>query len=265
MKNIWIYITAAVLVLSLYGCDKQEIAASKVTALQTIKDRGFIVVGVKGDACKFGCKDPNTGVLDGFDIDMAKTLAKKILGDEKKLVTVAVTAASRGVMLNDDKLDYVIATFTITEDRKKDFSFSNPYFTDSGISMMVKKNSGIRSIKDLNNKRIGVVANTTAIKVMQDAATEAGIKINIIEYDIYPWVKKALNADDIDCFATNGIILQSYMDESVILIGDKLVPQQYGIASKKGNSELTQAANEVIESLQQSGEINNIKTKWGLL
>ncbi|MDR3177800.1 MAG: transporter substrate-binding domain-containing protein [Campylobacteraceae bacterium] len=266
MKNILIYFALAASMLVLNGCNERNTqnTAPKITTTKTIKDRGTILIGVKGDTYKFGYKDPYTGIIDGFDVDVAKALAKKILGDEKKLKTIAVTTASRGPMLNSDELDYVIATFTITEDRKKIFNFSNPYFVDSGIGMMVKKDSGIRSIKDLNNKRVGVAAGTTAVKSMQDAAVRAGIKINLVEYDIYPSVKAALNADDVDCFATNGIILLSYMDDNVMLLDERLAPQAYGIVSKKGNNELTQAANEVIESLNISGEINNIIAKWGL-
>lgn len=251
---------------TLGGCVKKDTqeAAPKVTTIQTIKDRGVIRIGVKGDTYKFGYKDPHTGIIDGFDVDVAKALAKRILGDEKKLKTVAVTTASRILMIDNDELDYVIATFTITEERKNKFNFSNPYFVDSGIGMMVKKDSNIFSMKDLHNKRVGVAANTTAVKSMQDAATKAGIKINLVEYDIYPSVKAALNADDVDCFATNGIILLSYMDDGVKLLDDRLAPQSYGIVSKKGNNELTQVANEVIETLNKSGEINNIISKWGL-
>jgi putative glutamine transport system substrate-binding protein len=130
--------------------------------------------------------------------------------------------------------------------------------------MMVKKDSNIFSIKDLDNKKVGVAANTTAVKSMQEAANKAGIKITLVEYDIYPSVKAALNADDIDCFATNGIILLSYMDDGVKLLDDRLAPQAYGIVSKKGNNELTQVANDMIEMLNRSGEIKNIISKWGL-
>ncbi|MDR2636047.1 MAG: transporter substrate-binding domain-containing protein, partial [Campylobacteraceae bacterium] len=164
MKNV-IYkcFIGVAFVFALSGCTNQNTqeTVSKITTTQTIKDRGIIRIGVKGDTYKFGYKDPNTGIIDGFDVDVAKALAKKILGNEKKLQTVAVTTASREPMLNNDELDYVIATFTITEERKKILNFSNPYFIDSGIGMMVKKDSNIFSIKDLDNKKVGVAANTT--------------------------------------------------------------------------------------------------------
>jgi len=272
MKNLITLLTGLTLLalaLTLAGCDffknnDTKAAVVKPINIQTVKERDVLLVGVKGDTYKFGYQDPHTGVIDGFDVDIAKALAKKILGSDKKLKAVAVTTATRGPLLDNGELDYVIATFTITEERKNIYNFTNAYFVDSGIGCMVKKESGISNMLGLNNKRVGVARGTTAVKSMQNAASVLGIKINLVELEIYPDVKAALNAGEVDCFATNGIILMSYLDDTVMLLNERLAPQSYGIVSRKGNNELTKVANDLIDELKLSGEMNKIIVKWGL-
>ena len=110
---------------------KQEISAD----IKAIKDRGVLKAGVKVDVPKFGFKDPKTGKIEGFEIDLAKALAKKILGDENKLDMQGVVAKTRGPLLDNGDLDVVIATFTITEERKKQVDFSAVYFVKKYIDI----------------------------------------------------------------------------------------------------------------------------------
>lgn len=87
--------------------------------IRAIKDRGALSAGVKVDVPKFGYKDPKTNVIEGFEIDLVKALAKEIFGDPDKIKLQAVTAKTRGPLLDSGDVDMVVATFTITEDRKK--------------------------------------------------------------------------------------------------------------------------------------------------
>jgi putative glutamine transport system substrate-binding protein len=243
---------------------KEETVAPKAMTIQDIRARGELRVGVKGDTYKFGYRDKNTGYIDGFDVDIARELAKKILGSEKQLHAVAVTTANRGELLNADELDYVIATFTITDERKLIYNFSAPYYTDKGIGMMVRKNSGIGSFQELNGRSIGVAKGTTAVKAMQKAAGELGITVKLVEYDVYPSIKAALVRGEVDAFATNHIILTSYLDDNVRLLDETLAPQSYGIVAKKGNDQLTIMANQLIKELSDNGVTKLIEEKWGL-
>ena len=91
--------------------------------LETIKERDKIVFGVKYDTKLFGLKNPTTGEVEGFDIDIAKQLAKEILGDETKVEFVEVTSKTRIPLLNKGDIDAIIATMTISEERKKEVDF----------------------------------------------------------------------------------------------------------------------------------------------
>ncbi|PMP85396.1 MAG: adhesin, partial [Thermodesulfobium narugense] len=160
MKNLKLLFLGIVIFLgfAIAGCSQQAQKPQESSAvppdIKAIKDRGILNVGVKYDVPKFGYKDPKTGKVEGFEIDIAHEMAKKILGNPDKVNLIAVTPKTRGPLLDNGEVDMVIATFTITPEREKSFNFSIPYFTD-GVALLVKKDSGIKSFTDLNGKTIG--------------------------------------------------------------------------------------------------------------
>ena len=107
------------------------------TTPDAIKARGVLRVGVKYDAPPFGQLDPRTNQVTGFDIDIARAIAKTILGDENKVQLVQVTSANRIPQLQNGNIDLIIATMTITKDRLEQIDFSNVYYR-AGQSLLVK-------------------------------------------------------------------------------------------------------------------------------
>lgn len=87
--------------------------------LEAIKAKGELVIGVKNDVPHYALLDQATGEIKGFEVDVAKMLAKSILGDENKVKLIAVNAKTRGPLLDNGSVDAVIATFTITPEEKK--------------------------------------------------------------------------------------------------------------------------------------------------
>jgi putative glutamine transport system substrate-binding protein len=269
MKKITSILILA-LTLTLAGCSSAPSktassngTSSKPADIQKIIDRGTLKVGVKVDVPKYGYKDPSTGKIDGFEIDIARAVAKKILGDESKIDLQAVTAKTRGPLLDSGEIDMVAATFTITEERKKSYNFSDPYFTD-GVGLLVKKDSGISSFKDLNGKKIGVAQSSTTKTALQDEANKQGIKVTFSEFASYPEIKTALSSGRVDCFSVDGAILLGYLDDNTKILSDKFSPQNYGIASKKDNTELAKVINETITEMKSSGDLQKLIDKWGL-
>ncbi len=268
MKKIGMLLTSLLLVAGLVtGCGSTPATPDKsgsgvAPEIQAIKDRGVLKVGVKVDVPNFGYKDPKTQKVDGYEIDLARAISKKILGEEK-IETTAVTAKTRGPLLDSGSVDLVIATFTVTEERKKSYNFSDPYFTD-GVRLMVKKDSGIQSLKDLDGKKIGVAQSATSKKAIQEEADKVGANINFLEYSTYPEIKAALDSGRVDCFSVDGSILFGYLDDSTTILADSFSPQDYGVASKMGNDELAKLVNETIDELQKSGELDKMIQKWGL-
>ncbi|AFQ42658.1 transporter substrate-binding domain-containing protein [Desulfosporosinus meridiei] len=268
MKKFGMVLTSLLLVAGLVtGCGSTPAAPEKSGGglpadVQAIKDRGVLKVGVKVDVPKFGYKDPKSDVVDGYEIDLAKAISKKILGTEK-IETTAVTAKTRGPLVDSGDVDLVIATFTVTEERKKSYNFSDSYFTD-GVKLMVKKDSGIKGLKDLNGKKIGVAQSATSKKAIQEAADKIGSKITFLEFSTYPEIKTALDSGRVDCFSVDGSILFGYLDDSTVILDDSFSPQDYGVASKKGNDGLAKTVNDTIAELKASGELDKMIQKWGL-
>ncbi|HWP95445.1 MAG TPA: transporter substrate-binding domain-containing protein [Syntrophomonadaceae bacterium] len=270
MKKIMM-ITISLLVMTAFlvsGCSSKtsptSTSSSQAAAdIKAITDRGVLNVGVKVDVPKFGFKDPKTGNIDGMEIDLARAIAKKILGDEKKINLQAVTAKTRGPLLDNGELDMDIATFTITDERKLSYNFSDPYFTD-GVALMVKKDSGIKSLKDLNGKKIGVAQSATSKKAIEDAAAPDGIKVSFLEFGTYPEIKTALDSGRVDCFSVDGAILNGYLDDSVVILSERYSPQNYGIATKKANVALAALVNETVNDMKKSGELDKLIQKWGI-
>lgn len=266
MKKIGMLLTSLLLVAGLVtGCGSTPAKpdSSGVSAdIKAIKDRGVLKVGVKVDVPKFGYKDPKTEIVDGYEIDLAKVISKKILGEEK-IETTAVTAKTRGPLVDSGNVDLVIGTFTVTEERKKSYNFSDSYFKDA-VKLMVKKDSGIQSLKDLDGKKIGVAQSATSKKAIQDEADKVGAKISFMEFSTYPEIKTALDSGRVDCFSVDGSILFGYLDDSTIILADSFSPQDYGVASKKGNDGLAKLVNDTIAELKASGELDKMIQKWGL-
>ncbi|MDU5458919.1 MAG: transporter substrate-binding domain-containing protein, partial [Streptococcus mitis] len=139
------------LLISLFG-----LAAAKPvqadTSVADIQKRGELVVGVKQDVPNFGYKDSKTGTYSGIETDLAKMVADEL---KVKVRYVPVTAQTRGPLLDNEQVDMDIATFTITDERKKLYNFTSPYYTDAS-GFLVNKSAKIKSIEDLNGKTIGV-------------------------------------------------------------------------------------------------------------
>lgn len=229
--------------------------------IDVIKQRGELVVGVKKDAPNFALLNPKTGKIEGFEIDIAKMLAKELLGDENKIKLIPVTAKTRGPLLDNGTLDAVIATFTITEERKKTYNFSDPYYSDP-VGFLVLKENHFKDFKSLDGKTIGVAQAATTNKVLEKAAKDIGITIHIKEFSDYPSLKIALDSKRIDAFSVDKSILRGYLDDKNEILNDSLEPQEYGIVTRKTNP----AWSEYVENFVKNNKaaIDELAKKWNL-
>ena len=217
------------------------------TVLETIKERDKFVVGVKFDTKLFGLKDPASGDVEGFDIDIAKHIAKEILGDENKIELVEVTSKTRIPLLNKGDIDAIIATMTINEDRKKEADFSQVYF-EAGQSLLVKKGSPIKSINDLTKDTtvIAVKGSTSAVNIREKAPDA-----KVLEFENYAEAFTALKAGQGDTLTTDNSILMGMAseDDSFELVGGIFTDEPYGIAAKKGEKEFLDKINEILRRI----------------
>ena len=243
-------------------------AAASTAALgadtQAIVDRGVLKVGVKNAVKGFSFQDTLTGEYKGLEDSLAEMIAEH-LGVDVEFTTV--TAATRGELLDSGDIDAVLATFTITEERKKSWDFSTPYRTDY-VGLMVKKRSGFTSIEDLDGKIIGVSQGATTQGLIEQMIKDNGFscKPEFRAFSGYPIIKSSLDAGNIDVFAMDRSTLAGYMNETVELLQPevKFGEQGYGVATKKG-CDLSAVVDQVICDRLADGWLDQEVKTWGLV
>ena len=244
---------------------------------QAIVDRGVLKVGVKNAVQGFSFQDTLTGEYKGLEDSLAEMIAE-YLGVDVEFTTV--TAATRGELLDSGDIDAVLATFTITDERKKSWDFSTPYYTDH-VSVLVEDSSGIKGLADLKDKVVGVSSGSTSARELTRAMVEAGVidganfdadtfnadiwkdGISFRQYDDYPAISTALSAGEVQGFCVDKSILAIYKTDGRSYIDAEFAPQEYGIATKKG-SDFSTVCDELVTGWLADGTIDNLIKENGL-
>ncbi len=270
--------TAAVAGLGLVGCGGGSNGGSASTGsssskVDAIKSRGKLNAGVKKDVPGYGYLDPSTNSYEGLEIDLCYQIAASVLGvsyDDAKnqqLVNFTdVTPKTRGPLIDNDQLDIVCATYTITDDRKKSWDFSTPYRQDY-IGLLIKKGS-ISDLAGLDGKIIGVSQGSTTkdniVKMLSDQGVSAMPQFQ--EFPDYPSIKQALDGGNIDVFSVDRSILGGYIDDTTeLLVPDvKFGEQKYGVATKK-DSDLSKVVDDKVNELLGNGWLDEEIKTWKLL
>ena len=229
---------------------------------KTIKKRGRIIVGVRSDTRPFGYRDIN-GNMQGFDIDLARSIAKHIFADSGAVEFVPVTAENRMSMLTSEKVDIVIATMSITDQRRMIVDFSQPYYV-AGQAILVRNNQNIASIRQLNGRKVIIVYGSTGEMSVRINAPEAIIR----GYKDYGLAYKALKRGDADAMIADDTILYNLAldDPTVKILKKRFSKEPYAVAFRKGaaSKQLKNAINFQIDFLEHSGELYKMKKKWGI-
>jgi putative glutamine transport system substrate-binding protein len=157
----------------------------------------------------------------------------------------------------------IIATFTITDERKLTYNFSTPYYTDA-VGMLVKRSSGINSLADLNGRTIGVAQSATSKNAIEAAAKAIGVSLQFAEFSTYPEIKAALDSGRVDVFSVDKSILNGYLDAESLILGDQFSPQQYGVTTKLTNKPLADYVDGLIQKWLRDGTISGLVRRFGL-
>lgn len=228
--------------------------------VQSIIDRGVLRVGVKQDVPNFGYKNPDTGAFEGMEIDIARKIADELGVD---IEFTPVTAQTRGPLLDNGQVDMVIATFTITEERKLLYNFTAPYYTDA-VGFLVNKDSGIKKFTDLDGKTIGVAQGSITRSLITELADKHKISVSFAELGSYPELSVSLRAHRTDAFSVDQSILSGYIGSKSELMDFSFSASDYGIVTKLSNKELDSYLNELIQKWTADGSLQKIYDANGL-
>lgn len=220
-----------------------------------IKSRGKLLAGVKFDTPPFGAlNDKNEPV--GFDLDIVRKVAERI---GVPVEFVKVTSPTRIPLLVSGNVDLSAASMTHTQERDKTIDFSITYYTGAQ-SLIVPKNSSIRSIKDLDGKQVSVQQGTTLEKNIAKAAPGA----KVVAFKDYNSAWLALVQGRVDALTGSLNILQGFSKNNAdfIILPDRFSVEPFGIGVRQGDSSLRDAINFTLQEMWTSGEYATLYKKW---
>lgn len=227
---------------------QQPVSSGAVAAIQ---EHGRLVVGVKFDQPGFGLKGAD-GKVDGFDVALAREVAKELGLREEQVELVEAVSAERIPMLEQGKVDLVVATMTITEERKQRIAFSRPYFV-AGQSLLVRgEETEIRGVSDLSGKRVCTVAGSTSEQNVRARAATAVVTTQAG----YAACVSALKAGSVDAVTTDDTILAGFAaaDRTLKLVGGQFTTELYGVGMKReGTDQLRELVDRVINRMLSDG------------
>ncbi len=234
----------------------------KTDNLNTILERGKLIVGVRVDAKPFGFLD-SSGKYQGYDVELAEKLAKSIFNSSSAVEFVPVTAQNRISMLNSGKVDVLVAAVSVTENRKILMDFSSPYFI-AGQAVLVNQGSDITTLKELNGKRVIIVYGSTGEMGVRRALPEAAV----IGYKTYDEAIKALKSGDADGLISDDSILYGLTanDKSVKILQGRYSKEPYAVAFRKGkeSEKLREHTNFFLQELARTGKLKKLQEQWGI-
>lgn len=243
--------------LLLCGCKKNK---DKMDDLDTILDRGYLIVGVKQDSPPFGFY--KNEILQGIDIEIARAIANDIFKNDQpsNIKFVSVDAQNRIAILNSGEVDILVATMSINDKRRLIINFSNPYFSASQ-KLMVRKDSKISHINYFNtNGRIAVIYGTTGEKILHLIAPTA----RVIGVESYAAAIELLKYGNVDGILGDDCILAGYNRGDFKIINRSYTNEYYAVAVRKTEKSgaLLEQINSTIAILLDEKRINYLKKQF---
>jgi glutamate transport system substrate-binding protein len=211
-----------------------------------------IVIGTKFDQPGLGLRNPD-GSMSGFDVDVAKFVAKELGYTEDQIEWKESPSAQRETLIQNDQVSYIVATYSINDKRKEKIDFAGPYLI-TGQSLLVRAdNTDITGAESLaNNKKLCSVSGSTPAQNIKDKYP--GVQLQ--QYDTYSACVEALKNGAIDAVTTDEVILAGYAAQSpgvFKVVGKPFSEEKYGIGLKKGDTDMRTKINDALAKMEKDG------------
>lgn len=221
------------------------------------QSQGKLKIGVKADQPGLGLQ--TGGQYVGFDIEIAKIIAKGLGVDAANIEWVTTVSANREPFIMNGTVDLVVATYTINDDRKTKVNFAGPYYV-AGQDLLVPVDSTITGPESLAGKRVCSVTGSTPAKRIQENYKDAKLQL----FDTYSKCVEAMAGGTVDAVTTDDIILAGYASQSQYagkfkVIGKPFSTEPYGIGLKKDDKASCDKINDLLKAAANDG---TYKAAW---
>ncbi|MEM7534702.1 MAG: transporter substrate-binding domain-containing protein [Chloroflexota bacterium] len=235
----------------------------QASVMQRIRDRGYMIAGVKFDFKPFGYLNNSSeigGEVIGFDIDLIQAMAD-IWGIDVQFEQV--TSGNRIPKLVENQVDIVAASMTHKKDREETIDFSQTYFLD-GQSLLVRADSGIQGVADLDDKVVTAIIGSTSIDQIQAYADANDVDIDVFPFAEYPPAIEALKAGGVDALTTDSVALSQFAKDNpeLIVVGELFTEEPYGMGLPAGDSYFNNLVNFTLQELRRNGTYDELYLKW---
>ncbi|GLY42509.1 glutamate-binding protein [Amycolatopsis sp. NBRC 101858] len=228
-------------------------ASGDKNLVQRAKDNKKLVIGIKFDQPGLGLKKPD-GTYAGFDVDVAKYIAKQLGVEESGITWKEAQSAQREDLIKKGEVDFIVATYSITDKRKNDVSFGGPYFIAHQDLLVRSDNTDITGPESLTgNKKLCSVKGSTPA---QNVKTKYAKEVQLQEVGKYTDCVTALLNGTVDAMTTDDVILAGYAAQQpgkLKLVGKGFTDENYGVGLKKDDADGKAAINKAIQAMEQDG------------
>jgi polar amino acid transport system substrate-binding protein len=228
-------------------------------AVAKIKARGRLIVGLDIGSNLFSFRDPITGEITGFDVDIAGEVARDIFGTPSQVEYRILSSADRVTALQNNQVDIVVKTMSITCERKKLVNFSTVYLV-ANQRILAARDSTISQASDLSGKRVCAVKGTTSLQRIQE------INPSPIVIEVVTWADclVALQQRQVDAVSTDDSILAGLVaqDPYLHIVGPSMNEEPYGIGINLANTGLVRFVNGTLERIRRDGTWSTLYRKW---
>jgi polar amino acid transport system substrate-binding protein len=225
-------------------------------AVERIKKRGRLVVGVDQNSYLWGYRDPASGRLDGFDIDLVRAIGEDVLGDDPKITYKTVPTDQRIPAIKNGDVDMVVRTMTVNCDRIREVAFSTAYFEAGQQLLAPKEGARVTGFDNsMRGKRLCFAQGSTAQKLMKTAKYRAlGAEPVVVATHLDCLVRLQLGSADATLTDSALGAGQAAQDPSVELIGEPVTIEPYAVAMNLDDEDLVRRVNHVLDGYRKGGD-----------
>jgi glutamate transport system substrate-binding protein len=214
------------------------------TTMAKLSDAKSVKIGVKFDQPGLGYKKPGTDTPEGFDIEVAKMVAAKLGIEPGQIQWVETVSKNREPFLENGTVDMVLATYSITDERRKVVGQAGPYYVTGQQLLVRKDDSSINGPDDLTGKKVCSVTGSTSIKTVQEKYKAAPVP-----FATYTECVQQLLNNSVDAVTTDGSILLGYaaqQPDKLKVVGEAFSEERYGVGFKKGDNAFCSFVNDTL-------------------